>query len=263
MRTESRPGTMARAVRTVRALPLTPGITFATAQRVLQQIVRDRGSVALMLAIPCMLMVILKLMFDDADGAFERIGPQVFGIFPLIVMYLVASVSTLRERTSGTAERLLTMPVQRLDIVLGYSLAFGFLALLQAVLATLLSVGPLGLDIKGPPYLLMIIAMLGALLGLALGLLVSAFARNEFQAVQFLPAGVLPQFLVCGLFVPREDMSGGLAALAKVMPMTYAVQAAGEAAHHEGVTGLFVRDALLILGCVIVVLLASAATLKR
>lgn len=244
-------------------LPFSPGITAATAVRVLQQISRDRGSTALLLGIPCMLMVLLKLMFHDAEDTFERVGPQVFGIFPVIVMYLVASVSTLRERTSGTAERLLTMPVRRLDIVLGYSLAFAFLALLQAVLSTLLSVGPLGLDIEGPAYLLMVIAMLGALLGLALGLLVSAFARNEFQAVQFLPAGVLPQFLVCGLFVPRDEMHGALAAVARAMPMTYAVQAAGEAATHPGVTGLFVRDAVLILVCVVLVLVASAATLKR
>ncbi|WP_341870243.1 ABC transporter permease [Streptomyces albidochromogenes] len=225
----------------------------------MQQFSRDRGSTALVLVIPCMLMVLLKLMFGHAGGSFDRVGPQVFGIFPVIVMYLVGSVSTLRERTSGTAERLLTLPMQRLDIVLGYCLAFTFLALLS----TLLAVGPLGLEIKGPAYLLMVVAMLGALLGLALGLLVSAFARNEFQAVQFLPAGVLPQFLVCGLFVPRDEMHGSLAAQAKVMPMTYAVQAAGEAARHTGVTGVFVRDALLILVCVVGVLVASAATLKR
>ncbi|MDI3405572.1 ABC transporter permease [Streptomyces cavernicola] len=249
--------------RLVERLPFSPTITAATAVRVLHQISRDKGSTALLLGIPCMLMVLLKLMFHDSESSFERIGPQVFGIFPVIVMYLVASMSTLRERTTGTAERLLTMPVRRLDIVLGYSFAFAFLALLQAVISTLLCVGPLGLDIEGPAYLLMVIAMLGALLGLALGLLVSAFARNEFQAVQFLPAGVLPQFLVCGLFVPRDEMQGALSAVAKVMPMTYAVEAAGEAAAHPGVTGVFVRDALLILVCVILVLVASAATLKR
>jgi ABC-2 type transport system permease protein len=246
-----------------RTLPFSPAITAATARRVLQQLARDRGSIALMLGIPCMLMLLLKLMFDDASKTFDRVGPQVFGIFPVIVMYLVASVSTLRERTSGTAERLLTLPVRQLDIILGYGLAFGFLAVLQAVLSTLLSTGPLGLDIKGPAYLLMVIAMLGALLGLALGLLASAFARSEFQAVQFLPATVLPQFLVCGLFVPREEMHGVLSGLAKVMPMTYAVQAAGEAARHDGITGIFVRDALLILGCVVAVLVAGAVTLKR
>jgi ABC-2 type transport system permease protein len=245
------------------SLPFTPSITVATAHRVLQQFSRDRGSAALVLAIPCMLMLLLKLMFDRSEGSFERIGPQVFGIFPVIVMYLVGSVATLRERTSGTAERLLTLPVRQLDIVLGYTLAFTLMAFVQAVLSTLLAVGLLGLDIKGPAYLLVVIAMLGALLGLALGLLVSAFARNEFQAVQFLPAGVLPQFLVCGLFVPREEMHGFLDVLAKAMPMTYAVQAASEAAGHTGVTWIFVRDALLILLCVVAVLAASAATLKR
>ncbi|WP_320779906.1 ABC transporter permease [Streptomyces sp. CRN 30] len=248
---------------TARPLPFTPSITAATAHRVLQQFSRDRGSAALILVIPCMLMVLLKFMFDHSAGSFQRIGPQVFGIFPLIVMYLVGSVATLRERTSGTAERLLTLPVRPLDIVLGYGLAFTLMALLQALLSTLLAVQVLDLDVKGPAYLLVVIAMLGALLGLALGLLVSAFAANEFQAVQFLPAGVLPQFLVCGLFVPREEMHGVVAALARFMPMTYAVQAAGEAARHSGVTGVFLRDATVILFCVIAVLTASAVTLKR
>ncbi|MDJ1133566.1 ABC transporter permease [Streptomyces iconiensis] len=246
-----------------RQLPFTLSVTLSTARRVLRQLSRDRGSIVLMLGIPCMLMVLLKLMFDHTNSTFERVGPQVFGVFPLIVMYLVASVSMLRERTSGTAERLLTLPVQRLDIILGYSLAFGFLALLQALASTLLVVWPLGLDTKGPAYLLMAIAMLGALLGLALGLLVSAFARNEFQAVQFLPAGVLPQFLLCGLFLPRSEMHGALDGLSQVMPMTYAVQAAGEVARHGGITGIFVRDAIVVLLCVIAVLVASAATLKR
>ncbi|UNT00275.1 ABC transporter permease [Streptomyces tubbatahanensis] len=245
-----------------RPLPLTASVTVATARRVLRQLSRDRGSVVLMLGIPCMLMVLLKLMFTHADETFARVGPQVFGIFPLIVMYLVASVSMLRERTSGTAERLLTLPVQRLDLILGYSLAFAFLALLQALSATVLAVWALGLDTRGPAYLLMTIAMLGALLGLALGLLVSAFARNEFHAVQFLPAGVLPQFLLCGLFLPRSQMHGTLEGLSQVMPMTYAVQAAGEVATHEGITGVFFRDAMIVLLCVVAVLGGSAATLK-
>jgi ABC-2 type transport system permease protein len=244
-------------------LPFSPAITAATARRVLQQLSRDRGSVALILVIPCMLMVLLKLMFHDSPGAFDRVGPQVFGIFPVIVMYLVASVSTLRERTSGTAERLLTLPVTQLDLIFGYTLAFGALSLAQAAISTLLAVGPLGLHIRGPAMLLVIIAMLGALLGLALGLFISAFARNEFQAVQFLPAAVLPQFLICGLFVPRARMQGVLDALAACMPMTYAVQAAGDAATHAGLTSLFVRDAAIVLLCVVGVLIASAATFKR
>jgi ABC-2 type transport system permease protein len=244
-------------------LPFSPAITAATAHRVLQQLLRDRGSVALMLAIPCMLIVLLKLMFHDSPASFERVGPQVFGIFPVIVMYLVASVSTLRERTSGTAERLLALPVTQLDLIFGYTLAFGALALAQAAVSTLLTIGPLGLHIRGPAVLLMVIAMLGALLGLALGLFISAFARNEFQAVQFLPAAVLPQFLICGLFVPRARMQGVLDALSGCMPMTYAVQAASQAATHAGMTGLFVRDAAVVLCCVIAVLFASAVTFKR
>ncbi|WP_405607295.1 ABC transporter permease [Streptomyces sp. NBC_00076] len=176
-------------------------------------------------------------------------------------------MSTLRERTTGTAERLLSMRVRRLDIVLGFSIAFASLALPQAVLSTLLPPASCPRATR-PGHQ---VARLPAdgdrhgrrIAGLALGLLVSAFARNEFQAVRFLPTPVLPQFLVRGLFVPRDQMQGALSGAAKVMPMTYTVQTAGEAATHSGVTALGVRDAVLTLVCVIVVLVAGAATLKR
>jgi ABC-2 type transport system permease protein len=247
----------------LRKLPFSPGITAATTTRILQQLVRDPGSIALMLGIPCMLFAILKAIFRSDPEAFTRVGPQMFGVFPLIVMYLVASVSTLRERVTGTAERLLTLTVRRMDLILGYTGAFGTVALVQAVLSTVLALGPLNLQVKGPSWLLMLVAVAGALLGVALGLLVSAFARNEFQAVQFLPAAVLPQFLMCGLFVPRDDMHGAFTLLSKMMPMTYAVQAADEVAKRDGITGVFVRDVTLIGVSILVVLGLSARTLRR
>ena len=113
-------------------------------------------------------------------------------MFPFIVMFLVTSVTTLRERASGTLERLLAMPMGKLDFLLGYAIAFGLVAAVQSALAVGVSVGLLGLDVVGPVWLLLVVAVADAVLGSALGLFVSAFARTEFQAVQFMPALVLP-----------------------------------------------------------------------
>ena len=132
-------------------------------------------------------------MFADLPGdLFDRFGPGLLAMFPFIVMFLVTSVTTLRERSSGTLERLLTMPIGKLDFLLGYALAFGLLAAVQSALAVAVSVGLLGLDVAGPVWLLGVVAVADAVLGTALGLLVSAFATTEFQAVQFMPAFVLP-----------------------------------------------------------------------
>jgi ABC-2 type transport system permease protein len=206
-----------------------PRITLAVAGRVLTQVRRDHRTLAMLLVVPCVLMSLLWWMFDELPGGlFDRFGPALLAMFPFIVMFLVTSVTTLRERSSGTLERLLTMPMGKLDFLLGYALAFGVLAAVQSALAVAVSVGLLGLDVQGPVWLLGVVAIVDAVLGTALGLLVSAFATTEFQAVQFMPAFVLPQILLCGLFVPREAMPAVLGAISNVLPLSYAVDAMQE-----------------------------------
>ena len=242
---------------------MNPRITLAVAGRVLTQVRRDHRTLAMLLVVPCVLMSLLWWMFDDLPGGlFDRFGPALLAMFPFIVMFLVTSVTTLRERSSGTLERLLTMPMGKLDFLLGYALAFGVLAAVQSALAVAVSVGLLGLDVQGPVWLLGVVAIVDAVLGTALGLLVSAFATTEFQAVQFMPAFVLPQILLCGLFVPREAMPGVLEAVSNVLPLSYAVDAMQE------LTGA--ADAGEIWGSVAVVacfgvaaLALGAATLRR
>lgn len=160
--------------------------TTATARRVLAQLRHDPRTIALLLVVPCLLLTLLRFMYDGQPQAFDRVGAALLGIFPLLVMFLVTSVAMLRERTTGTLERLLTMPLGKLDLLLGYALAFGVVALVQAALASALTLGLLGLDVAGPTWLLFAVALGDGLLGMALGLLVSAFAATEFQAVQFL-----------------------------------------------------------------------------
>ncbi|WP_030693153.1 ABC transporter permease [Streptomyces globisporus] len=237
--------------------------TLATAARVLRQLRHDPRSIALMLLVPCLMLFLLRYVFDGGPGTFDSIGASLLGIFPLITMFLVTSIATLRERTSGTLERLLAMPLGKADLIVGYALAFGLVAVVQSVLATGLAVRFLGLDVIGSPWLLLLVALLDALLGTALGLFVSAFAASEFQAVQFMPAVIFPQLLLCGLFTPRDRMAPALEAISNVLPMSYAVDGMNEVLRHTDMTAAFVRDALVVAGCAVLVLGLGAATLRR
>lgn len=237
--------------------------TFATAARVLRQLRHDPRSIALMLLVPCVMLLLLRYVFDGSPATFDSIGASLLGIFPLITMFLVTSIATLRERTSGTLERLLAMPLAKGDLIAGYALAFGFLAIIQSVLATGLALWALGLDVTGSAWLLLLVALLDALLGTALGLFVSAFAASEFQAVQFMPAVIFPQLLLCGLFTPRDKMQPALEAISNVLPMSYAVDGMNEVLRHPSITGDFVRDAVIVAACAVLVLALGAATLRR
>ncbi|MFI6445421.1 ABC transporter permease [Kitasatospora sp. NPDC050543] len=239
------------------------GRTPATARRVLAQLRSDPRTVALLLVVPCLLLTLLRYMFDGQPQTFDRIGAALLGVFPLLVMFLVTSVAMLRERTTGTLERLLTMPLGKLDLLLGYALAFGLVALVQAALASALTLGLLGLDVAGPTWLLFAVALGDGLLGMALGLLVSAFATTEFQAVQFLPAVILPQLLLCGLFVPRENMAPVLRWASDVLPLSYAVDAMTRLTGTAGVSGELLGDLAVIAGSALLALALGAATLRR
>ena len=202
---------------------MSPRITAATAARVLQQIRHDRRTIALLLIVPSALLFLLSEMLGSVQ--FDRLGAPMLGMFPFITMFLVTSIAMLRERTTGTLERLMTMPLAKLDVLGGYGIAFALLAAVQALVTSGFVFLVLALDTPGSPALIVGLAVLDAVLGSALGLLASAFASSEFQAVQFMPAFVLPQILLCGLFVPRDEMAGWLDAIASVLPLTFAFDA--------------------------------------
>jgi ABC-2 type transport system permease protein len=238
-------------------------ILLAVAARVLAQLRRDHRTLAMLMVVPCVLITLLWWMFEDVPGdIFDRFGPALLALFPFIIMFLVTSVTTLRERSSGTLERLLAMPMGKGDFLLGYALAFGLVATVQALLAVALSVGLLGLEVQGPVWLLGLVAVVDAVLGTALGLFVSAFATTEFQAVQFMPAVVLPQLLLCGLFVPREAMPDVLEAISNVLPLSYAVDAMQTLTTSEEVADVW-GDLGIVLGFVVAGLVLGAATLRR
>ena len=237
-------------------------ITLATATRVLRQLRHDRRTLAMLVVVPCVLLSLLAWIYDGTP-VFDEIGAPLLGIFPFVVMFLVTSVATLRERTSGTLERLLTMPIGKLDLLVGYALAFGLVATVQAVVATGLAVTLLGLDIAGPLWLLLVVAVCDAVLGMALGLFLSAFATTEFQAVQFMPAFVLPQFLLCGLLVPRDQLPDVLRWISNVLPLSYAVDLMRDLTTYGEVDPSAWVDLSVVVLAILLALGLGAATLRR
>ena len=238
-------------------------ITWATAFRVLLQLRHDPRTIALLLIVPPALLTLLKYAFEENPVAFQSVGGPLVGLFPFITMFLVTSITMLRERTTGTLERLMSMPLAKLDLLIGYGIAFAVIGTAQAVIASVVAFGVLGLHVAGSTMLVGALAVGNALLGMALGLFVSAFARTEFQAVQFMPAFVFPQLLLCGLFVPRDQMAPLLEAVSYALPLTYAFEALQRVTVDGtlGSTGYF--DVVVIVGATLLALALGAATLRR
>ncbi|HEY8452883.1 MAG: ABC transporter permease [Micromonosporaceae bacterium] len=235
----------------------------ATVRRLLHQLRHDRRTVALILVVPPVLLTLVSFMFERQPAVFQRVALIMLGMFPLIIMFLLTSIAMLRERTRGTLERLFTTPVGKADLLFAYGAAFGLAAAVQAGVATAYAYGVLGLETAGSAWLVVLIAVANAVLGVALGLLCSAFARTEFQAVQFMPLVVLPQVLLCGLFVPRDQMAGWLEGLSNAMPMSYSVEALMEVGAHATPTALMWRDLAIVAGVVLLALALGATTLRR
>ncbi len=242
---------------------MSPHRTLATSARVLRQLSHDKRTLGLLFVVPLVLLGLLAWMYSNNSRVFDMIGPPLLCIFPFVVMFLVTSIATLRERSGGTLERLLTMPIGKLDFLLGYALSFGLLAILQATLASLVAVHVYGMHIQGPEWFLIVVALVDALLGTALGLLASAFAHTEFQAVQFMPAFILPQALLCGLIIPVAQLPTVLHWIANCLPLTYAVDAMSHLARETTVGHRTLLDVIVVLGFVLVAILLGAATLRR
>ena len=241
---------------------MSPKVTLAVALRVLRQLRHDPRTLALALVVPCMLELILQQLFGRDSPIFQQVGTPLLGLFPFVTMFLVTSITMLRERTSGTLERLMTMPLHKVDLLAGYGIAFGLLAIVQATLVSVLAFGFLGLEVSGPKWLVVALAVANAVLGSTLGLFVSAFAQTEFQAVQFMPAVVFPQILLCGLFVAREEMATWLRVVSAFLPLTYAYDALARTASDQ-LDARFAFDVAVVGACIVLAITLGAATLRR
>ncbi|MDG4668705.1 ABC transporter permease [Mycobacterium sp. 236(2023)] len=248
---------------------LNPRAYLATTARILRQLGGDHRSVAMILVAPSLIITLLYFMFDDipqrpgAPSPFNNACLIMLGVFPLIVMFLITSITMQRERVSGTLERILTTPLRRFDLLAAYGTAFSIAAAAQATLACVVSFWFLGLDTAGNPVWVFAIAIINAVLGVGLGLLCSAFARTEFQAVQFMPLVIAPQLLLCGIIVPRDHLPDWLQWISNVLPASYALEALQEVGAHPGLTAVAVRDIAIVVGFAVLALGLAAATLRR
>jgi ABC-2 type transport system permease protein len=248
---------------------LNPQAYLATTGRILRQLASDHRSVAMILVVPSVIITLIYFMFDDvphppaSSSPFNNACLIMLGVFPLIVMFLITSITMQRERASGTLERILTTPLRRLDLLAAYGTAFSIAAAAQATLACVVAFWLLGFDTAGSPALVFLIAIINAVLGVGLGLLCSAFARTEFQAVQFMPVVIAPQLLLCGIIVPRAVLPEWLQWISNVLPASYALEALQQVGAHAEPTATAVRDIAVVIGFAVVALCLAAATLRR
>lgn len=242
---------------------MSPRRTLATAGRVLRQLKHDKCTLALLFVVPPILISILRYVFEDRPGTYNAIAPMLLGIFPMMMMFLITSIATLRERTSGTLDRLMTMPMAKADFIFGYAIAFSLVATIQAFITAGVMLGLLNVPVVGGSVITIVGTVAAAFLGTSLGLFASAFARSEFQAVQFLPAFMFPQFLTCGLFVAREHMATFLQWFSDIMPMTYSVDVMKHVATQIGWSSVLIRDLIVVICFAVAALLLGALTIRR
>ncbi|WP_191499566.1 ABC transporter permease [Mycobacterium simulans] len=241
----------------------------ATTARILRQLAADHRSVAMILVVPILVITLMYFMFQNAPhrpGApspFNNACLILLGLFPLFLMFIITSITMQRERASGTLERILTTPLRRLDLLVAYGTAFSIAAAAQAILACTVSFWLLGFNTAGSPVWVFVIAIVNAVLGVGLGLLCSAFARTEFQAVQFIPLVMVPQLLLAGIIVPRPLMPNWLEWISNVMPASYALEALQQVGAHPELTYIALRDIVVVLVFAIAALCLAAATLRR
>lgn len=241
---------------------MNPTRILATTQRVLGQIRHDHRTLALLLLVPALLIGLVAWIFTDTP-VFARIGPAMIALFPFVVMFLVTSIATLRERRSGTLERLLALPLGKGEFILGYALAFGLLAVLQTAIAVGFAVWVCGLEVSGNLWLLFAVAVADALLGTALGLLASAFARTEFQVVQFMPALIFPQILLGGIFLPRDQLPDVLEAIGDWLPLSQAIDALNAVSRNDQDAGYILLRLGFIAAWIVVSIALGSVTLRR
>jgi ABC-2 type transport system permease protein len=244
---------------------MSPDRTRAVVRRVLRQLRRDPRTLAMVFVVPPVLLWLMDAILTNSPGTFARVGPLMLGFFPFLLLFVITSIAVLRERTQGTLDRLMASPIGRGDVLVGYAVAFTAIALAQAVITMTVGIGLLDMPNEGGLALTFVIVAGQALLGIALGLFLSAFARTEFQAVQFLPAVVAPQFLLAGLIVPVDQLPRWLEVVARLMPLTYAFEALDRIMRqgHGLSDSRVLLDLTVIFGAVALALAAGALTLRR
>ena len=193
------------------------------AGRIIQQLLRDHRTLALIIVVPMVVMTLIGLSFPEG-GVLDYAAPALLATLALFFSFLLTGISFLRERSQGTMERLMASPVSRLDIVVGYLLGFFVFALAQTLIVILFTIFVLHVHYTGDLWQIFIFQIVIIAGAVNLGIFISAFARNEFQMVQFIPLIIVPQIFLAGLLWPVEKMPEYLQWISRFLPLTYAVQ---------------------------------------
>ena len=213
-----------------------PSQAFTIAGRVMRQLIRDHRTMALILIVPLVVMTLIGLSFPEGS-VLNYIAPALLATLALFFGFLLTGISFLRERSQGTMERLMASPVSRIDIVLGYILGFSLFAVAQSLIILLFTIFVLQVQYQGALWQIFVFLIIITVMALNLGLFASTFARTEFQVVQFIPLVIVPQVLLGGIFWPVEQMPTYLEYIAKVLPLTYAV---------DGLKGIMLQGQTLL-----------------
>jgi ABC-2 type transport system permease protein len=227
-------------------------------------------SKALVSSNPQLAMLGIKMMdsqFIFINGSenmnsFDSIAPMIMGFFIFFFVFLLAGVSFLRERLSGTLERLMATPIRRMEIAFGYFFGFGAFVALQTIVIQLFMTYALGITIKGNPFLVLLINLLLAAGSLSLGTLLSAFAKNEFQLFQFIPVVIIPQILFSGLF-PLREAPVWVVFLSRIFPLTYGADALNSVVLRGSSFSDVSFDILIIAGYAVLFVVLNAFALKK
>lgn len=166
-----------------------------------------------------------EYIYGDAETEFfDVLGPILVGFFVFFFVFLISGIGLLKERVSGTLERLLATPIRRWEIVLAYLIGFGIFAIIQTVIVVFYSIQVLDMVMVGQVWHVIVVNLMLALVALSLGILLSTFASSEFQMVQFIPVVVVPQIFFAGI-IPLEGMADWLQNISRIMPLYYAADA--------------------------------------
>ena len=204
-----------------------------------------------------------QYIYGDEDTTFfTKMTPILMGFFVFFFVFLISGMALLKERTTGTLDRLLATPVKRSDIVYGYMLAYSLIAALQTVVIVLSTIWLLDLEVLGNIGDVIIVNILFALVALAFGLLLSTLAKSEFQMMQFIPLIITPQLFFSGI-IPLDSMTGWVQSIGKVFPLYYAGNALSKIVLY-GTSIIQLGNDLLVLSFFLVILtILNIVGLKR
>jgi len=235
---------------------------FTIANRIMQQVIRDRRTMALIVVVPLVVITLIGLSFPEGT-VLDYIAPALLASVALFFSFLLTGISFLRERSQGTMERLMASPVSRLDIVVGYLFGFFTFALTQTLIVLMFTIYALDVHYSGDLWQIFVFQVVIIVGSVNLGIFISGFARNEFQMVQFIPLIIFPQIFLCGVIWPIEQMPEYLQWISKVLPLTYAVDGlrdimlAGKNLLDVG------YDLAMLAGFAVIISVIAALTLRR